>query len=156
MIAGIEILEATTGKVPPPARDDGVVGDRSKGVGSLKVLIVEDESIIAWALQSLVEDLGHEVLDVLSSGEAAIAAAAQHEPELILMDINLGHGIDGIEAAQHIQAARAVTLIFVSAYGDETTRARIRDRVPGALLLTKPVSASAIRRAIEATSGTRH
>lgn len=156
MRAGTEILKATAGKAPPPTRDVGVTGDRAIAISSRKVLIVEDESIIAWALQSLVEDLGHEVVDVLSSGEAAISAAAQHQPELILMDINLGHGIDGIEAAERIQAALAVTVIFVSAYGDEATRDRIKDRVPGAPLLTKPVSAKAICHAIELTSMPRH
>lgn len=156
MRAGTDILRASSPKVPPTVAA-GAVGDSpARALGALKVLIVEDESIIAWALESLVEDLGHEVVAVAASGEAAIAAAAQHHPELIVMDINLGRGLDGIDAAERIQAGGAVAVIFVSAYGDEGTRARINDQVPGAPLLTKPVSAKAIQRAVEQVVGTRH
>ena len=156
MTTGTEIFHATSRKAPPPAGAVDAPRIRSKALGSLKVLIVEDESVIAWALQSLVEDLGHEVVDVASSGEVAIAAAVKHQPELILMDIHLGRGLDGIEAAERIQASGAVTVIFVSAYGDAATKARINDCVPGAPLLTKPVSVQAIQRAIDAAFGTRH
>lgn len=156
MTAGMDILRATSGKGPPPVRSVEAGHTPSRAVGALKVLIVEDESVIAWALQSLVEDLGHEVVHIASSGESAIDACAEHRPELVLMDINLGHGLDGIEAAERIQASGAVSVIFVSAYGDQSTKARIEDHVPGAPLLTKPVSAKVIRQAIEAALGTRH
>jgi CheY-like chemotaxis protein len=156
MTADTDTLRAAAPKVPPPAAAGGTEGSAAQALGALKVLIVEDESVIAWALQSLVEDLGHEVLEAAASGEAAIAAAAEHQPELILMDINLGGGIDGIEAAGRIQAAGTVAVIFVSAYGDEGTKARIAECVPGAPLLTKPVSARAIRQAIDEAVGTRH
>jgi CheY-like chemotaxis protein len=156
MRAVTDTLRAAAPKGPPSGVAGAGGSSPSPAIGALKILIVEDESVIAWALQSLLEDLGHEVVEVAASGEAAIAAAAQHQPELILMDINLGRGLDGIEAAEHIQAGGAVTVIFVSAYGDESTRARINDRVPGAPLLTKPVSARAIQRAIEDAVGTRH
>jgi CheY-like chemotaxis protein len=156
MRAATDTLRAAAPKAPPPAVAGGIGGSPSQALGALKVLIVEDESIIAWALQSLVEDLGHEVVDVVASGEAAIEAAVRHLPELILMDINLGRGLDGIEAAERIQAGRTIPVIFVSAYSDDGTRARIDDRIPGAPLLTKPVSAKAIVEAIAGAARTRH
>lgn len=145
MMDAINILGASSGKPPPPANPGRVDHGASAGLGPLKILVVEDESVIAWALQSLLEDLGHVVVDVVSSGRAAIAAAADLQPELIFMDINLGPGPDGIKAAEQIRSASSATVIFVSAYGDAATHARVEDAVPGALLLTKPVSAQAIR-----------
>ena len=156
MRADTGILRASSPKVPPAAAAGPMGHSADRSVGVLRVLIVEDESIIAWALESLVQDLGHEVVAVAASGEAGIAAAAEHRPELILMDINLGRGLDGIESAERIQAGGAVPVIFVSAYGDESTRARIHTCVPGAPLLTKPVSARAILQAVEEVLGTRH
>ncbi|HEX8481164.1 MAG TPA: response regulator [Allosphingosinicella sp.] len=156
MRAYTDMLRAAPPKVPPAVLPDGAGAFASASPGPLRILIVEDESVIAWALQSLLEDLGHEVVEVVASGEAALAAAAAHRPELILMDINLGRGLDGIEAAEQIRADGPVTVIFVSAYGDQSTMARIDERVPGAPLLTKPVSAKVVRQAIEAATGTRH
>ncbi|HEX8239501.1 MAG TPA: response regulator [Allosphingosinicella sp.] len=156
MMASIEILRATSRKPPLPVRTTGPGEDAPTDLGVLKVLIVEDESVIAWALQSLLEDLGHEVVAVASSGEAAVAAAAKHHPQLVMMDINLGRGPDGIEAAQRILSNGSAHVIFVSAYADEGTRARIAERVPGAPLVAKPVSARSIQSALATAFARQH
>jgi CheY-like chemotaxis protein len=148
MMVAIDILHASSRKPPPPAKIERGDKAASAGLGPLKVLVVEDEAVIGWALQSLLEDLGHQVVDVASTGRAAVAAAAELQPELILMDIHLGRSLDGIEAAEQICSLSDVTVIFVSAYGDDATRAKIEARVPGAPLVTKPVSPQAIRAAI--------
>lgn len=150
MMASIEILRATSRNPPPPSGASRADERTPMALGSLKVLIVEDESVIAWALESLLEDLGHDVVGIASSGAAAIAAAAEHGPDLILMDIHLGRGPDGVEVAGRIVAKGSAKVIFVSAYGDEGTRARVADCVPGAPLVSKPASARSIQAAITA------
>lgn len=112
--------------------------------------------MIAWALESLVEDLGHEVVDSVYSGEAAIASAAKLVPDLALMDINLGKGMSGIESAEKIRLQEKVPVIFVSAYSDAATRGEIESRVPGAPLLTKPVNAASLKASIIALIRPRH
>ena len=142
------ILAGRGNRVPPVARAVRA-GETGTGLRRLKVLIVEDESVIAWALESLLEDLGHEVVDTVFSGEGAVASAADLAPDLVLMDINLGRGISGIDAAERIRLASRPAIIFVSAYNDPTTKGEIQSRVPGAPLLTKPIAAPALERSIE-------
>ena len=155
MMAAIN-LHANSRKPVPGASTAGAGSDAQTGVGELKVLVVEDESVIGWALQSLLEDLGHNVVGVVASGLAAVQATAELRPELIMMDINLGGGLDGIEAAARILAHWPTSVIFVSAYGDDGTMSRIRERVPGAPLVTKPVSARSIETAIARAFGRHH
>lgn len=118
------------------------------GLATLKVLVVEDEALIAWALQTQLEELGHEVVAIASSGYEAVTAATARLPDLVFMDINLGTGIDGIEAAALIQACSPIPVIFVTAYSDEATRARAASRVPESILLSKPVTTFQLEMAI--------
>ena len=142
-----QIMAAPSGPVPPrPIGGSG--GGAETSLGRLKVLVVEDESVIAWALQSLLEDLGHDVVDTAFSGEGAVASAAECAPDLVIMDINLGPGISGIDAAERILLQQRATLIFVSAYNDPATTMEIGARVPGAPLLSKPIAPPALERAI--------
>ncbi len=118
----------------------------------LRVLVVEDDTLIAWTLQAILEEMGHEVVDLASSGERAVKAAAELKPHLILMDINLGAGITGIEAAERVLKEAQPEIIFVSAYGDPDTKARIDYVAPGAPLLSKPVDVELLERAISGLS----
>jgi len=119
-------------------------------------MIVEDEVMVAWAMETLVEEMGHKVVGLHSGGAAAIAAFAQDLPDLLLMDINLGSDLDGIETARRIRAVSAVPILFISAYGDAATRHRIAEAVPGAALLSKPVQPHALKRAIDEAVATPH
>jgi CheY-like chemotaxis protein len=83
------------------------VGDR--------ILVVEDEKIIQLDLRCQLEQLGYVVAGVASTGDEAIAKAAQLEPDLVLMDVRLKGAMDGIEAAKRIQAARQVPVIYLTA-----------------------------------------
>ena len=67
------------------------------------ILIVEDEAIVAMDLRLHLQDLGYAVSGLASTGEEAVAMAARTRPSLVLMDISLGAGMDGIEAAHHMQ-----------------------------------------------------
>jgi CheY-like chemotaxis protein len=102
-----------------------------------RVLIVEDEALIAWNLQSLVEGFGYAVCGTASTGARAIGLAEVEKPDLILMDVRLADRISGIDAAERILADRPVPIVFVTAFNDRETAGRIA--ALGAQRLSKPV-----------------
>ena len=116
----------------------------------LRVLIVEDELLVAWHLESLLRDQSHEVCALGPDGEGAIEHADDLDADLVLMDIRLAGRMDGIEAARQIRATRGTPVIFITAHGDPATRAHVERVVPGAPVLAKPVSSERLRDAIAA------
>jgi CheY-like chemotaxis protein len=82
----------------------------------IKILVVEDESLVAKDIQNMLRGLGYDVLDVLSTGEEAIAALGRSDPDLILMDIVLKGEIDGIVAAERIWEKYGIPVIYLTAY----------------------------------------
>jgi CheY-like chemotaxis protein len=83
---------------------------------TVRILVVEDESIIQLDLQQQLRRLGHSVVGSAASGEEAILKAAELKPELVLMDISLAGQMNGVEAAAQIRAAREVPILFLSAH----------------------------------------
>lgn len=83
-----------------------------------RVLIVEDEIIIAEDLKMIIESWGHEVIGIAASGKRAIQISRQEEPDIIFMDIQLQGVMNGIETAQKILQNIDAKLIFCSAYND--------------------------------------
>lgn len=114
-----------------------------------RVAVVEDELMVAWSIETMLEELGFEVVGLYPSGEQALLALARDAVDLLFMDINLGSGIDGIKTARRIRGAQAVPVIFISAYSDRTTRSRALEEVPDALFLDKPFAAGALKEAID-------
>ncbi len=102
---------------------------------SLRVLIVEDEVIVALELQSHLENLGYEVVGSVTSGEEAVLHADALQPDLVLMDVRLSGKMDGIEAARQIRARYEVPIIFLTAFGDEQTLERAKAVGPFGYLL---------------------
>jgi len=86
-----------------------------------KVLIVEDEVIVALELKSALEDLGLKVIDCVINFDDAIASVYRHIPDLILMDINLDNSKDGIETAIAIKNIKNIPLIYLTAFCDDET-----------------------------------
>ena len=84
-----------------------------------KILITEDEVIIADDLKYLLEKYGYEVPAIAVNGQQAIEFAKQYQPDLILMDIVLSKGIDGIETASELKKIMDVPIIFITAYTDD-------------------------------------
>ncbi|WP_457349089.1 response regulator [Sphingomonas sp. UYP23] len=122
------------------------------------VLIVEDEAMIAWMLESLLEDMGFISIAVASSGEDAVAEAARVRPGLVISDINLGQlGLDGIDAAAAIlgTTATATAIVFVTGHAGREERERIARDVPGAHVLRKPIAVEALRQTISSALGGR-
>jgi CheY-like chemotaxis protein len=151
-----EVLLAMTG-LKPPGGMPGLGGEEPPvSPERLRILIVEDDTIIAWTLEALLSEMGHEVVDIAPTGERALASAAEFEPDLVMMDINLGSGMNGIEAAEGISRSHAARVVFVSAYGDPETRDKVQQAVPGAQILTKPVDAQALTRTLSKIRGSTH
>ena len=100
-----------------------------------RILIVEDEHLIALGLSRRVIALGYTVVGLAASGEEAIAQAAGLQPDVVLMDIGLRGVMDGIEAAQHIRAWAPIPVIYVSASTDAPTVARAWQTAPAGYTL---------------------
>ncbi|MCP4535863.1 MAG: response regulator [Chloroflexi bacterium] len=85
-----------------------------------RILIVEDNGIIAYTLQGMVAELGYEVVGAVPSGEQAIQKASEERPDLVLMDVNLAGELNGVEAAAQIQARSDIPVIYLSGYAEDT------------------------------------
>src|SRR3954454_1951233 len=118
----------TTGQVRPPRQ-------------AQRVLIVEDEWLVAWHLESLAREQELDVCGLVPDGDGAIEQAIDLDVDLILMDIRLAGRMDGIEAARRIREQRDTPIIFVPAHGDEATRAQVERVLPGTPVLAKPITA---------------
>ncbi|SMO52996.1 response regulator [Fodinibius sediminis] len=81
---------------------------------SLKVLIVEDDMIISMLLERMISKMGYEVVEKATTGQKAISLAQKHEPDIILMDIQLKDNIDGIAAMQQIRKSSEVPVIYIT------------------------------------------
>jgi len=92
----------------------------------LKILIVEDETIIALDLRKTFEKFGYDVCDPVYYAADAIETAEQERPDVMLTDINLMGEMDGIEAAQQIHARFGIPIAFISGYIDKETMTRAR------------------------------
>jgi len=87
-----------------------------------KILIVEDEALIALALRKEFEKFGYDACDLVFSGEDAIAKAEHDKPDVVLMDIKIQGEIDGIKAAQQIHSRFGIPIAFISGYVGQETR----------------------------------
>jgi PAS domain S-box-containing protein len=113
-----------------------------------KVLVVEDELIVSRDIQNRLGRLGYEVLGATRSGEDAVRLTAELHPDLILMDIRLAGGMDGIAAAQEIRNRLQRPVVFLTAYADESTLDRARVSEPFGYIL-KPFDERELRTVIE-------
>jgi CheY-like chemotaxis protein len=102
-----------------------------------RVMIIEDEAIIALHIKSIVEDLGHDVAGIARTRSEAVAMAGQAGPELVLADISLADGSSGIEAVKDILAIGDVPVIFITAFPE---RLLTGERPEPTYLITKPFS----------------
>lgn len=117
-------------------------------MSNAKLLIVEDEEIVAFDIESTLKSLGYQVLAVVSSGEEAIASAAQLHPDLVLMDIMLKGRTNGIEAAKEIRNLFNIPIVYLTAYADISTLQRAKMTEPFGYLL-KPFEEKELQTTIE-------
>ena len=102
-----------------------------------KILIVEDERIIAEDIKRCLINFDYEVLDIVSNGEDAIVSTALLKPDLILMDIKIDGSIDGIQTAKRILKSNDLPIVYLTANADEVTVERAKETTPYGYL-TKP------------------
>jgi DNA-binding response OmpR family regulator len=114
-----------------------------------KVLIVEDEQLVAEAVSQVLGHAGHHVVGIANDEASALRQAAAGQPDLVLMDIVLAHGSDGVETARKMQAERPVSVLFISAHHDPKTRARVTSVEPVGFL-PKPFSPEQLLTAVSA------
>ena len=113
--------------------------------GKARILVVEDEAIIAKDLASILQRQGHCVIGPAASGEESIFRAGNERPDLVLMDISLKGLINGVDAAREIKARWGIPIIYLTAYGEESPLGR-PGRENGSPRLLKPFDDDDIKR----------
>lgn len=110
-----------------------------------RVLVVEDNPVLAMELEGVVSSLGHEVCGTAANPRVALALAAQKPPTLALLDVRLGEGGDGIDLARELRRRGVLRTIFITAFDQELER---RCATHLGQVIAKPYSTEAIRGAI--------
>jgi diguanylate cyclase (GGDEF)-like protein len=113
-----------------------------------RLLIVEDECIVAFDLSVALEDMGYSVVATAASFDEAVLAAEEQRPDLVLMDINIAGHIDGVEAGCLLRARHQVPLVYLTANVDATTLSRALATEPAGYLV-KPYNEHSLRTTIE-------
>jgi PAS domain S-box-containing protein len=115
---------------------------------SATILVVEDERLVAKDLQTTLKRLGYSCPVTASSGESALRAADETAPDLVLLDVNLGGSMDGIDVATELRRRRGVPVVFLTAYADDETIGRARLAEPYGYVI-KPYNERELRSGIE-------
>ena len=115
-----------------------------------KILIVEDEMIIAANISLQLINLGYQITGTIPRGEEVIDHIEQNSPDIILMDINLKGNLDGIEIVHLIQKNNNTPIIYLTANADETTFNRAKQTNPYAFI-SKPFKKIDLQHTIELT-----
>ena len=113
-----------------------------------KILVVEDEQIVAVDIESVLQRLGYCVVGTASSGEEACRIAAESGPDLVLMDVRIDGPLDGIDTARRIRQIREIPVVFLTAYTDDETLGRAKEIEPYGYLV-KPFVEPDLQAAIE-------
>ncbi|MHC1744177.1 MAG: response regulator [Syntrophobacteraceae bacterium] len=113
-----------------------------------RVLIVEDEAIVAMDIADRLSGMGYELAGQTANGELALTLAKEQKPDLVLMDIRLQGDMDGVTAAEAIRHQFRVPVIFLTAYSEETTLHRAKRTEPFGYIL-KPFDDRELRSTIE-------
>lgn len=113
-----------------------------------KILIVENERIVANDIKELLEDLGYDVIGISGTGEDALKKVRERNPDLILMDIILTGKVDGIETAQQISELYSIPFIYLTAYYDDDVLERAALTQPAGYI-TKPFDSVGLHAAIQ-------
>ncbi|WP_199315250.1 hybrid sensor histidine kinase/response regulator [Aerosakkonema funiforme] len=117
-------------------------------ITSIRILIVEDEGIIAQDMQDCLEDLGYNVIAIADTGEKALKKVAETHPDLVLMDIRLKGDMDGIQAAEQIWELFQIPVIYTTGHSDKSTLERAKQTAPFGYLI-KPFEERELYVAIE-------
>jgi two-component system, response regulator PdtaR len=137
------------------ARDEGARAE-ARGAVAERILIVEDDFLVASQMEAALADAGFDIAGVAASAERAIALAESERPALCVMDIRLAGARDGIEAAIEIFKTSGIRCVFATAHADPSVRSRAEKAMPLGWL-QKPYSMAslvgAVRSALRALDG---
>jgi len=112
--------------------------------GEIRILVVEDDSIIAFDMVTRLEELGYDDVSVAATGADAIRQTEQVRPHLIFMDVTLKGDMDGIEAAGIIRDRFGIPVIYITAYSDPSVRNRAMATSPARYILKPYTTADLI------------
>jgi two-component system, response regulator PdtaR len=102
-----------------------------------RALIVEDETLFAKSLAVDMQALGFGSCELAANGQDAFLKVMEDPPDVVLMDVNLEGGREGIEAARWLREVCDIPVVFITAYTDRDTVERIHEYVPGAPVIAK-------------------
>jgi DNA-binding NarL/FixJ family response regulator len=111
------------------ARDDAAGADKRPDRPE-RILVVEDDFLVAMQMEAALTEAGFEIAGVAASGEDAIALALKERPRLAVMDIRLAGDRDGIDTALHLFAEHGIRCVFATAHHDEQSRRRAAPAEP--------------------------
>ena len=114
-----------------------------------RALIVEDETLFAMSLAVDMQALGFANCDLAATGQDAFLKAMEDLPDIVLMDVNLEGGREGIEAAIWLREVCDIPVVFITAYTDRDTVARIHEQLPGAPVIAKTPYRSRLAKAVK-------
>jgi CheY-like chemotaxis protein len=117
-----------------------------------RALIVEDEPVFAMGLAADMQALGFDTCDLAADGQNAFLQAMEDPPDIVLMDVNLEGGREGIEAARWLREVCDIPIVFVTAYTDHDTVERIHQQVPDAPVIAKPLYRERLADAVAAVT----
>ncbi|MBU0992501.1 MAG: response regulator [Proteobacteria bacterium] len=113
-----------------------------------RILIVEDEPAVSKVMQLRLESFGHVVCEIFPSGDEAVAAMEKSQPDLVIMDIKIKGGMDGIETAAVIRARYEVPIIFLTSFADDKLLKRAKATEPFDYII-KPYEGKQLHIAVE-------
>jgi DNA-binding NarL/FixJ family response regulator len=129
------------------SRDETAGGAKQSGLAA-RILIAEDDYLIAAQMEAALTDAGFEIAGIASSAEEALALAAARRPTLVVMDVRLGGRRDGIDAALELFASQGIRCVFATAHHDAKVRARAQPAAPLAWV-PKPYAMPALVGAVQ-------
>lgn len=135
----VEVTEARVARLLDEARQE--MRDRT----GARVLIIEDEAMVAADIGHIVDSLGHTVVGIAGTERRAFDMARQQQPELVLADTRLQNGDSGIKAVEKIRTATNAPVIFVSSFPERIPR---REKIDPIFVVTKPFKPESLKNAI--------
>ena len=119
-----------------------------------KLLIVEDQELVAMTVASIVLRLNYDLIGSAATAERALSLVEEHQPDVVVMDLRLKGGRDGVETARAIQARSSARIVFLTGAGDVESVARMRSVSPVGIVL-KPFRRVDLTRQLTAAVGGR-
>ncbi len=117
-------------------------------MGKARILVAENEGLVAKDIAATLQSMGYAVAGTVATGEAALQKAAETRPDIVLMDVSLGGGIDGIETAERIRRLFGIPVVFLTAYADAQTLRRASVTNPFGFVI-KPYGDKELQASIE-------